>query len=422
MPFPSQEACDGHKSSNAHSQNARSVGLRCTLCSVFCSSRNIYESHIRGRKHKNARKTYGLQNEAERMPEEIAIPPNCKSCDVCRTFVPKAIWNGHIKGRRHTLLQRYFSMSEALDETENKKDGIEITEDNIDFGILDLASGTAVNSSKVLKMKNTNSLTIVLLEARLSSQRQDNVFRLRNGPIRCQLNYTSGTSVTIDFVSHAERGRFQDRLELRFEIPSQRRRFTITRPVFAIVGDKLDYQTLKASTPPRQAANILRSRFAAGTFDASTYKRHFQVMLWIEQEHARREFERYDFDNAKLEPNGKLYELQVDGLAEKRPSILIGDRICARTSGTTQWFSGFVHNVKDRSVLLHFSPKFTGLRGQRYEIHFELNPLVFRRMYQALSCEPFFNRITFPSAAQTNSFRTASNASGNNMQPFDRKI
>lgn len=157
---------------------------------------------------------------------------------------------------------------------------------------------------------------------------------------RCQLNRTNGTSVSVKIsASKSDRGLFENRLELYFEIPSQHRRFTITRPIAARVGSQTDYEQLKATKPyirrkriagfkfnrfvagvrPAALAKIvwrkklkeypippelyhitsgidldlseklemLRASFIPGELDTSTYAKHMQTRMWIEEEQAR---------------------------------------------------------------------------------------------------------------------------------------
>ena len=75
------------------------------------------------------------------------------------------------------------------------------------------------------------------------------------------------------------------------------------------------------------------------------------------------------------------------------------DRILAKKmdSDDTRWYEGIVHKVLDKSVHLRFNDRFSPLSGQRYNVRFDLNRLVYRRMHQALSTTFAENRVLFPS-------------------------
>jgi helicase MOV-10 len=116
-----------------------------------------------------------------------------------------------------------------------------------------------------------------------------------------------------------------------------------------------------------------------------------------------------------------LSRLQVPGLAEKRPSVLRGDAMLVRPSGSDDKpFEGFVHEIKDTSVDLHFNKNFKSAPGKKYEVHFQLNRLVFRRMHQALGRTEFSDRVSFPSRSAA--LRALTSAQVAQIQPLNVDI
>lgn len=90
--------------------------------------------------------------------------------------------------------------------------------------------------------------------------------------------------------------------------------------------------------------------------------------------------------------------MEVPGLAERRPSVVIGDSVLVRrlNSGSDKWFRGFVHGVQQNNVMLGFHPGFSCPQGQRIDVEFELNRLMFRRMHMAVT-SPYHHRpVLFP--------------------------
>lgn len=63
---------------------------------------------------------------------------------------------------------------------------------------------------------------------------------------------------------------------------------------------------------------------------------------------------------------------QVPGLAESRPSVLLGDRVVAQHAGR-DW-EAYVHHVEQEAVLLRFNHHFHAahVNGARYRIRFVL--------------------------------------------------
>ena len=55
---------------------------------------------------------------------------------------------------------------------------------------------------------------------------------------------------------------------------------------------------------------------------------------------------------------GRLLDLVVPGLAENRPSVLKGDHIIVKQSGTQRpEYEGVVHEVRDKSIRVGFNER-----------------------------------------------------------------
>jgi len=111
--------------------------------------------------------------------------------------------------------------------------------------------------------------------------------------------------------------------------------------------------------------------------------------------------------------------LPVLGLAEKRPSVLVGlgfylfcsclysfvipgDRILVQKHGAVEghWYEGHVHFVQQASVELRFNKSFHGWSAQqRYNVRFKLNRIPMRRQHQALDTAFAFDKVLFPQRA-----------------------
>lgn len=90
--------------------------------------------------------------------------------------------------------------------------------------------------------------------------------------------------------------------------------------------------------------------------------------------------------------------VEVPGLAERRPSVVIGDSVLVRATDSTsdKWYRGFVHGIQQSRVMLGFHSSFSTVPGQRFDVEFELNRLLFQRQHFTMSI-PFRKReIMFP--------------------------
>ncbi|KAH7340553.1 P-loop containing nucleoside triphosphate hydrolase protein [Rhizoctonia solani] len=263
-------------------------------------------------------------------------------------------------------------------------------------------------------------------------------------------------SLSIYFRPLGHRGYFSDRLELTFHDTSLRKSFTITRPLRATVGNATDLEELRPSAPyvrplprprrdreeklvdgikplsqriewvvalpkaiiPTQLKSILESRAGAdarlnrirqlpGMYGglagagSSSYGRFWETLLHVEEHQAEIDLERYDRENVELSRHGSYFYLNVPGLAEKRPSVLIGDSIKVRphnpsATNNTTWYIGYVHVVRKDEVGLRFAHRFLPPIGTRFDIRFCLNRIPVLRMHQALATAFAEPRVLFP--------------------------
>lgn len=93
------------------------------------------------------------------------------------------------------------------------------------------------------------------------------------------------------------------------------------------------------------------------------------------------------------------FSLAVPGLAEKRPSVLVGDQILVQEQGATngRWYEGHVHFVRQAEVGLCFHTSFDRFpEGRRFHVRFKLNRIPMRRQHQAMDTVFTEERILFP--------------------------
>ena len=92
--------------------------------------------------------------------------------------------------------------------------------------------------------------------------------------------------------------------------------------------------------------------------------------------------------------------LPVPGLAENRPSVLIGDEILVQPVDAVQggkWYSGFVHMIERDEVGLRFGRGFRAPNpDDRFYIRFQYNRIISRREHQAIKANPPVHRLQFP--------------------------
>ncbi|KAI0048936.1 RNA helicase [Auriscalpium vulgare] len=249
-------------------------------------------------------------------------------------------------------------------------------------------------------------------------------------------------------------GRYVDQLELTFQVVSSGKKFLISRSVIAIVGDPEEVERLRPQAPYVQSrrgrnewrgqvvegvapprlmaiqwrgrlpkslippaiqevlarpagADILseiQTRFFAKPLSKKTYSIHFIQVFTVDRGvsrpvrlHAVRDLEVYDMENKALVRHGVFYQLHVPGLAEKRPSVLIGDRMLVKRHGDVggRLYEGHVHFVHETDVSLRFHGSFPS-SAPGYDIHFLLNRIPIRRQHQIMNLPLSETHFAFP--------------------------
>ncbi|KAI0093451.1 P-loop containing nucleoside triphosphate hydrolase protein [Irpex rosettiformis] len=461
------------------------VPVNCTVCSLDLATAELYEHHARGKRH--VKKLQQLKLETDPGPEEIDVPRDQTRCDVCAINMMTKNFSQHLQGRRHAAAIQFNSLRGTLDDSERDKNGVDVTPDDIDFGFVNEPANINAAWSKKVAVQNTNVTGIRIVNARLSSQLTSRAdasgFALKRTVLPITIQRNQQIAFTVTFRPEGNNGRYEDRIEFIFEDSRLNKRFAITRPMVAMVGVKEDFELLKATRPyvrpkrseqleepiakvtpgvpppaiaefkwavrllpyvapkslkkvldesestnlsPSKIAARIRAAFIPNQLSADTYARHFAYMLWIEEERAKRDLSQYDMNDVTMDPQGSgpFYSLVIAGLAEKRPSLIVTDRIFVKDYGSTvnHWFEGHVHEVRMDSVVLRFSPKFNGVRNQRYHVRFDLNRLVYRRMHQGLNTAFTEARVLFPAENHLQNLSAPSAATMEQLKCTDRKI
>ncbi|KAG8834962.1 hypothetical protein FRC17_006265, partial [Serendipita sp. 399] len=434
----------------AAARGAEGGPKRCTLCDIRLASAADIPLHERGRAHqiklKNAATSGRVINRDQIFVDDEDRNFECAICEIQVWQSDKAM---HEKTARHRRKERFLSVRAALDEAERDKNGIAISppgKDAFDFGFTESGHATLDFSVSV----QNPALRIVLQSASISKAIKGRSCFSVDIQTKGYIPVKSPLKGIVTFDSKSSRGRFQDRLELIFHDITAQRRFAIVKSLSAIVSNREDYEVLKPSAPyiPKGARKrevikeveggvrplaiaeikwtvtlpeyamaksmktildmqgmqekirLLRAGFVPRTFTRETHARMFHILLWIEEHQSSSDLERYDQEAMTLQPDNakRLYFLQVPGLAEKRPSVIVGDRIWVKHHGSPKpkWWEGFVHVVRLNDVGLCFNNGFKPLNGQKFDVRFCLGRLPLRRMHQALDTGGYLSRLLFP--------------------------
>lgn len=141
------------------------------------------------------------------------------------------------------------------------------------------------------------------------------------------------------------------------------------------------------------------------------YGPFFSTLLIMEELQHEEEMKGHDMEDATMQRRGHLLALEVPGLAEKRPSLVIGDYVLAKPSigdDAIAPYQGYIHRVEADKVCLKFDRALHLLHqdGAVYSIRFTCNRTNERRQYQAVqNAVKLDNEFLFPSQAPRRSIQ-----------------
>ncbi|XP_041348540.1 RNA helicase Mov10l1-like [Gigantopelta aegis] len=133
----------------------------------------------------------------------------------------------------------------------------------------------------------------------------------------------------------------------------------------------------------------------------ANYIQRFSTLLHLEEIQQDINIQEFDMNRVCLRPCGQYLALLVPGLAEGRPSVMMGDKIllsCPVDPGGPR-YEGFVHEVTTNEVLLKFNADFhSRYNGEDYNVQFTSTRTPLRRCHQAvrLAVQHLKDTVLFP--------------------------
>ncbi|KAL5712554.1 RNA helicase [Ranunculus cassubicifolius] len=144
------------------------------------------------------------------------------------------------------------------------------------------------------------------------------------------------------------------------------------------------------------------------------YGAFFSTLLIMEELKLEEEMKSHDMESVTMRRRGQLLALEVPGLAERRPSLVIGDFVLAKPSiggpdDGVNPFQGYIHRVEADEVFLKFARELHLLHqeGTLYNIRFTHNRVNMRRLYQSVqNAEKLADELLFPSQTSRRSIKS----------------
>ncbi|XP_043665275.1 RNA helicase Mov10l1-like isoform X1 [Vespula pensylvanica] len=121
-----------------------------------------------------------------------------------------------------------------------------------------------------------------------------------------------------------------------------------------------------------------------------TYRDRFHALLYLEEIDQTFTMQQYDMESAVMKHCGDYLSLKVVGLAEKRPSLLIGDKAIVsfkwdKHQGKLK-YEGYIHKMTNTEIFLKFNKKFhQEYNNEDCQVTFKSSTTVMQRCHNAVN-------------------------------------
>ncbi|KPI94995.1 putative RNA helicase armi [Papilio xuthus] len=122
--------------------------------------------------------------------------------------------------------------------------------------------------------------------------------------------------------------------------------------------------------------------------DAQNYMDKWHTLLYMEEVQININMRSYDIPKVFLIRYQEYLSVEINGLAEKRPSLIIGDRVLVKDiwQNNSPQYEGFIHVIKGDLVLMKFNPQFhETYNGSDVSVEFHFSRTIYRRAHQAIN-------------------------------------
>lgn len=166
-------------------------------------------------------------------------------------------------------------------------------------------------------------------------------------------------------------------------------------PLFAIPND------IREIVESKQLPDVIVEGLNTGN-----YGKYFSNLIVMEEIHLEEDMRSHDMECVAMKRRGHQFlSLEVPGLAERRPSLVVGDYIFAHVAtdelnNNTKPYQGYIHRVEADEIFLKFN-KSLHMRHRDddlYTVSFTYNRINMRRLYHAVqAAERLGSELLFPS-------------------------
>ncbi|XP_063977617.1 probable RNA helicase armi [Diachasmimorpha longicaudata] len=139
----------------------------------------------------------------------------------------------------------------------------------------------------------------------------------------------------------------------------------------------------------------------------NNYRNRFHNLLYLEEISLSIDMQKYDMENAILRARDEFLSLEVPGLSEKRPSLMIGDKAVVSfrwdSSKGAFKYEGCIHKVTSCEVFMKFNQRFhDNYHGEDCQVTFKSSYSSISKCHNAvdLAVENLTREILFPTCVK----------------------
>lgn len=118
------------------------------------------------------------------------------------------------------------------------------------------------------------------------------------------------------------------------------------------------------------------------------YTDKWHTLLYMEEIQQNLQMRSFDMPKTFLDKHREYLSVKIEGLAERRPSLITGDRVIAKDiwDPNKPDFEGYIHDIQGNTVLIKFHPHFhEEYSGYDISLEFHFSRMSYRKCHQAIN-------------------------------------
>ncbi|KAG9044287.1 hypothetical protein FS837_008417 [Tulasnella sp. UAMH 9824] len=410
------------------------TGNICWVCNMTIGANaTMWAQHLSGKRHlKNAEK---LGTASAR-----AGPPDGETwCNVCSArFTDRRTANAHRRSQNHKKKVALLEVGGRIKESQQSKNGVAVSHESgiveIPFVDIQTLADQPLRTSNITvsaRSRHCRLTAVRFLSTGASVGRQSSFYVGITPPVR--LHVDDNFSLPVIFEAGDLRGYFTDTVELSFDNTESGQNWKVSRTIRTTVGVAADYALLRPTAPyvrpPRRVITRVRQPLPGPVPSLRATIPYIKALPPYPLDDAFATLGSLNQRIANIRAmlptvlNGRTYKdfwMEVPGLAEKRPSVLVGDSVhLSLQRNPNQWFEGRVHVVREKEVGLRFHARFAYREGELCEARFTVPRIPLRRMHFAINSEFSPDKILFPDSTHITGLRRPSSRETEQINTFN---